>query len=89
MSGALGQLCNLWLWGTADYVADAHEVVSRRRRRACEHPAVRDSSPRCRSLRNGLIEEGSEATEEDYEGSVMDAALIGAAQRVEHYEIAG
>ena len=37
----------------------------------------------------GLIEEGSEAMEEDYEGSVMDAALIGAAQRVEHYEIAG
>ena len=37
----------------------------------------------------GPIEEGSEATEEDYEGSVMDAPLIGAAQRVEHYEIAG
>ena len=37
----------------------------------------------------GLIAEGSEATEEDYEGSLMDAALIGAAQRVEHYEIAG
>jgi ferritin-like metal-binding protein YciE len=37
----------------------------------------------------GLIEEGSETTEEDYEGSIMDAALIGAAQRVEHYEIAG
>src|ERR1700712_2735768 len=36
----------------------------------------------------GLIKEGSEATEEDYEGAVMDAALIGAAQRVEHYEIA-
>ncbi len=25
---------------------------------------------------------------EDFEGAVMDAALIGAAQRVEHYEIA-
>ena len=36
----------------------------------------------------GLIQEGSEAMEEDFEGSVMDAALIGAAQRVEHYEIA-
>jgi ferritin-like metal-binding protein YciE len=42
----------------------------------------------CKGMQ-GLIEEGSEATEEDYEGSVMDAALIGAAQRVEHYEIAG
>jgi len=26
--------------------------------------------------------------EEDFEDAVMDAALIGAAQRVEHYEIA-
>jgi ferritin-like metal-binding protein YciE len=26
---------------------------------------------------------------EDYDESVMDAAIIGAAQRVEHYEIAG
>ncbi len=36
----------------------------------------------------GLIEEGSEAMGEDFEDAVMDAALIGAAQRVEHYEIA-
>jgi len=36
----------------------------------------------------GLVEEGSEVVEGDFEGSVMDAALIGAAQRVEHYEIA-
>ena len=36
----------------------------------------------------GLIKEGGEATEEDYEGEVKDSALIGAAQRVEHYEIA-
>jgi len=36
----------------------------------------------------GLIEEGSEVTEEDFKDSTLDAALIGAAQRVEHYEIA-
>lgn len=36
----------------------------------------------------GLIEEGDEMIREDFEGSVMDAALISAAQRVEHYEIA-
>jgi len=36
----------------------------------------------------GLIAEGSEALQEDLEGPLMDAALIGAAQRVEHYEIA-
>jgi ferritin-like metal-binding protein YciE len=36
----------------------------------------------------GLLEEGSEVMGEDLEDAVMDAALIGAAQRVEHYEIA-
>ena len=35
----------------------------------------------------GIIEEGSEVVSE-FEGSVLDAALIAAAQRVEHYEIA-
>src|SRR5258707_9949821 len=37
----------------------------------------------------GLVKEGSETMQESYADSVMDAALIGAAQRVEHYEIAG
>jgi ferritin-like metal-binding protein YciE len=37
----------------------------------------------------GLIKEGSETMEDDYEDAVMDAALISAAQRVEHYEMAG
>lgn len=36
----------------------------------------------------GLIEEGSELIDEDLDDSVNDAGLIGAAQRVEHYEIA-
>jgi ferritin-like metal-binding protein YciE len=36
----------------------------------------------------GLVKEGGEVMEEDFDGAVMDAALIGAAQRVEHYEIA-
>lgn len=36
----------------------------------------------------GLIEEGKEVIDEDFEGALMDAALIGSAQRVEHYEIA-
>ena len=37
----------------------------------------------------GLIEEGSELLEMEAEPHVLDAALISAAQRVEHYEIAG
>jgi ferritin-like metal-binding protein YciE len=37
----------------------------------------------------GIIEEGDEHLKEDYEmDSLRDAAIIGAAQRVEHYEIA-
>jgi len=36
----------------------------------------------------GLVKEGSEVMDEDFQGALMDAALIGAAQRVEHYEIA-
>lgn len=50
-----------------------------------------DESPKgkkCAGM-EGLVEEGSEIMDEDYEGAVLDAALIGAAQRVEHYEIAG
>ena len=53
--------------------------------------ATLDESPKgkkCKGM-EGLVEEGSEMIDEDFEGSVKDAGLIGAAQRVEHYEIAG
>jgi len=49
-----------------------------------------DESPKgkkCAGM-EGLVEEGSEVIKEGLEGAVLDAALIGAAQRVEHYEIA-
>lgn len=36
----------------------------------------------------GIIEEGKELLEEEADETVLDAALIAAAQRVEHYEIA-
>ena len=36
----------------------------------------------------GIIEEGSELLQEEEAGSVLDAAIIAGAQRVEHYEIA-
>lgn len=41
----------------------------------------------CRGMQ-GLLEEGSEMLEELEKGPVRDAALIAAAQRVEHYEMA-
>jgi len=42
----------------------------------------------CKAM-EGLLEEGKEIMQEDVEADVMDAALIAAAQKVEHYEIAG
>lgn len=44
--------------------------------------------PKCKGM-EGLLEEGKEIMEEDAEDEVRDAGLISAAQRVEHYEIAG
>lgn len=41
----------------------------------------------CKAMQ-GLVEEGSEAIDLDGPEAVRDACLIGAAQRVEHYEIA-
>jgi ferritin-like metal-binding protein YciE len=43
---------------------------------------------KCKAM-EGLVKEGSEVIEEDMEDGVKDAALIAAAQRVEHYEMAG
>ena len=40
----------------------------------------------CKAMQ-GLVEEGSEVIEEDGEGTIIDLAIIGAAQKVEHYEI--
>jgi ferritin-like metal-binding protein YciE len=37
----------------------------------------------------GVLAEGSEMIEEEADEEVRDAGLIAAAQRVEHYEIAG
>ena len=42
---------------------------------------------KCKAM-EGLLEEGKEIMEEEAEPAVMDAALIAAAQKVEHYEIA-
>ena len=44
--------------------------------------------PKCKGM-EGVIEEGEEIIEEDAEEEVRDAGLIAAAQRVEHYEMAG
>ena len=45
------------------------------------------SGKKCKGM-EGLIEEGREVLEEEADPDVRDAALIAAAQRIEHYEIA-
>ncbi len=47
----------------------------------------RPGGKKCMGM-EGLVKEGSEIMSEDFGDEVMDAALIAAAQRVEHYEIA-
>jgi len=44
--------------------------------------------PKCKGM-EGLIKEGDEMIKEEAEDEVRDAGLISAAQRVEHYEMAG
>lgn len=48
----------------------------------------RPKGKKCPGMK-GLIEEGKDLMSEDAEEDVMDAGLIAAAQKVEHYEIAG
>lgn len=43
---------------------------------------------KCKAM-EGIIKEAEDMMEKDASASVMDAALIASAQRVEHYEIAG
>jgi ferritin-like metal-binding protein YciE len=49
-----------------------------------------DMTPRAKKCEGmaGIVEEGKAIMEEDGEEAVIDAALIAAGQRVEHYEIA-
>lgn len=49
---------------------------------------TRATGKKCVAM-EGLIEEGKELMEKDAEPAVLDAALIAAAQKVEHYEMAG
>jgi len=51
-----------------------------------EQLKIKPTGKKCKAM-EGLVEEGKEVIEEEGEDSVIDAALIAAAQKVEHYEI--
>jgi len=63
------------------------EVHVIRLERVCELLDCKPRGKKCVAM-EGLIEEGKEEMEEISDHDVLDAALIGAAQKVEHYEIA-
>jgi ferritin-like metal-binding protein YciE len=52
-----------------------------------EHLDERVRAKACAGMA-GIVEEGSEILQEEFDDDVMDAAIIAAAQRAEHYEIA-
>jgi ferritin-like metal-binding protein YciE len=65
---------------TSEHVSRLEEIF--------EQLEEKPSGKKCRGM-EGLVKEGAETMEEEYGDNVMDAAIIGAAQRVEHYEMAG
>ena len=60
---------------------------ARRLEEICTELGEKPTGKKCGGM-EGLIGEGKEMMDE-FDGDVLDAALISAAQRVEHYEIAG
>ncbi|CAI2040550.1 Domain of uncharacterised function (DUF892) [Serratia fonticola] len=54
---------------------------------ADSHADIRIKRMKCNAL-EGLVEEAQELIDSVEKGEVLDAGLIGAAQKVEHYEIA-
>lgn len=70
-----------------EHLRETSEHVSRLEQ-IFEQLGEKASGKKCLGM-EGLVKEGSETMKEDYEDAVKDAAIIGAAQRVEHYEMAG
>ena len=68
------------------HLEQTEEHVSRLER-VFEDLGEKPKGKKCKAMQ-GLIEEGKEMMAEDATEEVMDAALIAAAQKVEHYEIA-
>jgi ferritin-like metal-binding protein YciE len=65
---------------TSEQVSRLEEIFNQLQ----EKPAGR----KCLGM-DGIIKEGAEIMREAYSEELMDAAIIGAAQKAEHYEVAG
>ncbi len=53
----------------------------------CEHLGISARGEKCEAI-EGLLDEGEERIKAKGDAAVIDAALISAAQRIEHYEMA-
>src|ERR1700757_316079 len=73
--------------GFQQHLEQTKEHAARIEKILSEHKQSTRGS-KCRGM-EGLIAEGAEMIEEEADPEVKDAGLISAAQRVEHYEIAG
>ena len=70
----------------AEHLEQTKEQV-RRLEQVFEQLGKTARSSKCEAMA-GIVEEGKSLMEEDAEPAVMDAMLVGAAQKAEHYEIA-
>jgi ferritin-like metal-binding protein YciE len=70
-----------------EHLSQTEEHVSRLEQ-IFEELERKPSGKKCLGM-EGLVKEGSETMKEDYADALKDVAIIGAAQRVEHYEMAG
>lgn len=73
--------------GFKEHLEQTKEHAARLERILQKHEQT-TRGPKCKGM-EGLLKEGAETIEEEADDDVRDAALISAAQRVEHYEIAG
>lgn len=73
--------------GFEKHLEQSKEHLARLEKILASHGAAA-RGPKCKGM-EGLLKEGSEMVEEEADEEVRDAGLISAAQRVEHYEMAG
>ncbi len=71
----------------ADHLNETKEQVLRLRT-VFEQLGKKPTGKHCSGM-EGVIQEGTEALEEDMDDASFDSGLIGAALRTEHYEVAG
>src|SRR4029077_637402 len=70
-----------------DHLSQTEEHAARLETILGSHDEI-TRGPKCKGM-EGLVKEGAELIAEEANDEVRDAGLISAAQRVEHYEMAG